>query len=166
MWSRRFLWVGMGSSLLVAALAVAAIWLVMRLALSVTFPLDLASYAVCCVVGVAVYPPLWALLVYARRNYSRATTYGLIAATYVTSSAIVVGLFMLIGQHAAADMERSRAANRYASAGPTYLAAMPHPQVLYGRLALGGAILFLFPFAAIAGPLAFVHRRVLLSRPV
>jgi hypothetical protein len=166
MWSRRFLWIGLGSSLLVAALAAAIIWLVMRLALSLTFPLDLASYAVCCVIGVAVYPPLWALLVYMRQSYSTATTYCLIGATYFASSAIVVGIFMLIGQHVAADMERSRAANRYASAGPAYLAAMPHPQVLYGRLALGGAILFILPFAAIAGPLAFLHRRVLLSRPV
>ena len=76
MWSRRFLWVGIGSGFVVASIAVAAIWLVMRAALSLTFPLDLASYAICCAVGILVYPPLWALFVFARRSYTRATTYG------------------------------------------------------------------------------------------
>lgn len=161
MWSRRFLWVGLGSSLLVAALAVAGIWVVMRIALSVTFPLDLASYAVCCAVGVVVYPLLWVLLVYARRSYSKATTYLLIGATYLTSSAIVVGLFLLIG----ARVEKDWASARAIHGRQAYYETIPSPQVLYGRLALGGAILFLLPFAAIAGPLAFVHRRVLLANP-
>ena len=161
MWSRRFLWIGLGSSLLVAAFAVSGIWLVMRIALSVTFPLDIASYAVCCAIGVVVYPVLWALLVYARRSYSKATTYCLIGATYLTSSAIVFGFFMLIGS----QVEKDRVSAQAMSGRPAYYQNIPSPQVLYGRLALGGAILFLLPFAAIAGPLAFVHRRVLLANP-
>ncbi len=160
MWSRRFLWVGLGSSLLVAALAVAGIWLVMRIALSVTMR-DLASYAVCCAIGVVVYPLLWVLLVYVRRSYSKATTYLLIGATYFTSSAIVVGLFLLIG----AQVEKDRESARAIHGRQAYSETIPSPQVVYGRLAIGGAILFLLPFAAIAGPLAFAQRRVLLANP-
>ena len=61
--------------------------------------------------------------------------------------------------------EKDLAAARAIHGQPLYYQSISSPRVIYGRLAIGGAILFLLPFAAIAGPLAFVQRRVLLTNP-
>ncbi|MGE3150672.1 MAG: hypothetical protein AB7K04_16580, partial [Pseudorhodoplanes sp.] len=158
MWSRQFLRFGVGTSFVVASIAVALIWLVMRLAFALTLPSGIADYGVLCLIGIFVYPPLWALLVHMRQSYSRAMTYVLIAGTYLVSCAIVFAIMHMIGTSIAHDMARAPAGANIHAFDLTL-----HPAVAYGRLALGGAVLFLPPFAAIAAPLAFMHRRLLLG---
>lgn len=160
MWSRRFLWSGLASSVLVAAIAASTIWVGMNYLIPFV-----TGYFGLSMVGMAIYPLLWYLLVYRRRSYSNATTFCLIGATYVASSAIIIVWFMLIGLKLSNEMNAHMVERATQSGRPP----APHIEKIvhntpfsYGGLGFLGAGLLLLPFVAIAGPLAFVHRGVLI----
>jgi len=98
--------------------------------------------------GIIVYPACWYLLVFRAQSYARARTVLLVSVTYAVSCALVALLLAALTL-------------RHIS-GPTAHPAVPP---LFGmQLLAAGVILLGMPYAVIATPMAFLHRRVLLDQ--
>jgi len=100
MWSRRFLWTGLSSGAVVAALTLAGLWL----ALFVAFISDSknpfwtwANIVEFAVPGLIAYPVCWFIVIFRHRDYSLYRTLVLVITTFGITSAFVAAVMMLGG---------------------------------------------------------------------
>jgi hypothetical protein len=150
MWTRRFLLTGLFTGALLVGLTFVAMWPVMSLmphGLGV-----LAGLAVPCVVGLIIYPPLWYVLIHRRRDYSGANTLRLVAYSYAGPCAITI-LGMLAGMLYPSEAVVS-------TGGWGWATLLEFAEVLMA--AVVAAVMVAIPYVIIAGPLAFVHRLLML----
>jgi hypothetical protein len=176
MWSRQFVAVGLSSATVLAALSGVAIWLLFYLVLTPAVGVDHPEARVifegvfCVAVGVPVYPACWFFMVQRSRDYSSKRTLELICVTYGISCLIVgvvfclamvgvfgaiefVGLFKMIF----GSIEANWSALGY---GALVLVAIPLV-ALFGMII--GAFIILPAFVALATPVAYIHRWLLLK---
>jgi hypothetical protein len=147
MWTRRFLLTGISIAALLAGLAFAGIWFATYLVLG-----GLAGVVGLGAVGVIIYPALWYRLIHSGRDYSAGNTLRLVAYTYGASCAIVIlGVFAGMLYPSGGDV----GAPDWGLATLSALAA-----ILMALLAAAAVIAI--PYAAIAGPIAFLHRLLML----
>jgi hypothetical protein len=159
MWPQRFLTVGVASAACAAALALALMWLVLAaLTRLVGFPFTfLLAFGA---PGIVLYPLCWYAAIFRRRSYGRSDTWRLIACTYAASCALAAVILCADFAYQAATAARPPLPGEVPW-GPMGYAAIP---ILAIKLVFIAAIVLAVPFVAIAGPVAFLHRAILLAR--
>jgi hypothetical protein len=157
MWSRKFLWQGLTTGALAAALALGGTWLLLFVVSRSTDPgWTIANIVKFCLPGLILYPVCWYAWVYRHRDYSAGRTMTLVIVTFLVVWALVAILMGLGGAYVASTMvlEAAKPAKVF------WL--VPLAVFAYGIMtAIGAAILFL-PFIIVAAPVAFLHRWLLL----
>ena len=176
MWSRKFVTTGLSSGTAFAALSAFSIWLLFYLVLSPAVntghPETIVIFE--CIfsvsVGVFVYPACWFFMVQRARDYGPKRTLDLICVTYGISCLIVAVVFCaamatVIGAVMFISFLKmifgSIEANWQAvGAGALVLAATPFIALFWVTM---GALIVLPAFLAIATPVAYLHRWLLLK---
>jgi hypothetical protein len=157
MWSHRFLWTGLISSISVAALALAMLWLVLfsvllsllggndpmfRLANIVTFALP----------GLVAYPAGWYMIIFRSCDYSLSRTTMLVAATLLAVSVMVAIFISSVGLYVSVTNSQNEG----------YLDVATSVAVAFFVTEMGAMILIL-PYMVVAMPIALLHRWLLLN---
>jgi hypothetical protein len=148
MWSRHFLVYGLLSSVAVAVLALASMWVAI-LALPDSFK-GLLLGVIYGVPGVIIYPTCWYCVIFRSRTYLLRRTWYLISITYA-----VCCLTVYAAPHEHIAPAQSSQLPWYV--GLLWLAAVITEYVLTVGAALA------IPFVMLAGTLAFLHRALLLA---
>jgi ABC-type Na+ efflux pump permease subunit len=160
MWSRQFLWTGLASGVVVAALTLAGIWLTIFLALGDTSPtFTLANSARLAAAGLLVYPLCWFFVIFRTRDYSPLRTLLLVIVTFVAVTAIVGAILIGLFTYGAMTMLMSAQPGRITEAA-SILAWVPVGAVI---VVLIGITIMIVPYLIIATPMAFLHRGLLLK---
>jgi hypothetical protein len=142
MWSCQFLQLGLVSAVGTAGATLGLIWVALALPSGRPGRLRSPTSPLWGVGGIIVYPVCWYLLVFRRRCYTRAQTALLVIVTYAVSCAPIALLFAAL-----------------------MLIAQPTVLPLFGmQLFAAGVVLLGVPYASIATPMAFLHRRFLLDQ--
>lgn len=162
MWSRRFLLVGILSGAVIAALTLAGIH--RALVIATTWIPGwgvLPAFAYFGVVGILIYPACWYVLVFRKRDTSTARLIYLVAATYGACCLLLIGaLFASMTYQVGHLIALSLSVPKV-----QWLMFLPWiliTPLLAAVLALLVAGLVGIPFVAIAGPMALLHRAILL----
>jgi len=159
MWSRRFLWTGLSSGAVIAALTLAALWLAFFAALGGKDPTrSFANFTIFAAPGVIAYPACWYAIIFRVRDYSLYRTTVLVAATFGAVCGAVAVIMMTGGIYVGITMVLSVAKPWRAV-----------PFVVLGPLAYAlwtviGAVIIIVPYTIIATPMALLHRWLLLRR--
>ena len=157
MWSRKFLWLGLTTAGLAAALALGGMWLLLFVISRSTDPdWTILSLVRFCLPGLILYPACWYAWIYRRRDYSVGRTITLVIVTFLVVWALVAILLGLSGAYVALKMVLEAA-----KPAKVILAVAVAPVVYAKIAAIGAAILFL-PFVVVSAPTAFLHRSILL----
>jgi hypothetical protein len=165
MWSRRFLWIGLSSGAVVAALTLTAIWLVLFVAFlsdskdpSWTF----ANMVKLAVPALVIYPVSWYFVIFRRRDYSLYRTLMLVIATFCATSAAVALVMVLVSiYHVVAIFLRAPRAFLTAK-GLTMLSILVWAPVASLLVVAIGAAILIVPYLIVATPMALLHRWLLL----
>ena len=159
MWSRRFLLTGIATGTLAAALALTFLWLLLLGVQSIKSLEGLHRFAVFGIPGVLAYPLCWYRLIFRSRSYTSRDTSILIAFSFAACCVFDVAI-LGAGQVAAI-------AGDFIAKGPLGWALLLLVLLLLPiGLAIFAAIVAAFlavPFVATAGPIAFLHRALLLK---
>jgi hypothetical protein len=149
MWSKRFLALGMAGAAVTAVLALGLIWALMAtVGVAKGFPLALLSFLLPSVIGILVYPLCWWQLIYRKRDYGVRRTLLLVVVTYLWCCAVVAVALMAWSIQLLLTGQLS-----------LDLSGVPVAGI---ALILIGALLFVVPFVAVATPLAFLQRTIVL----
>jgi hypothetical protein len=158
MWSRRFLWTGLTSGIVAAALTLAELWLAVFAVSGSKDPrVTFASMIIFALPGLFVYSACWYVLIFRHRDYSPYRTMVLVVATFGAVSAVVAAFMVVGGFYVAITM-------LLAVAQPWKVA----PVLIVGPLAYAfmaamGAIFLIVPYLIVATPMAWLHRWLLLK---
>jgi hypothetical protein len=145
MWSRHFLAVGLASAAAIAVASSTLMWLIFAgFAGSGHFKLE--SITIPATVGLIGYPSSWYFVVYRAGNWSGGRIIVLVMLTYLVS-------FLLVALGLGAYGAHHGVASQWGS-----------PMLMAFSLAGLGALLLAFPYAAVATPMAFWHRHLVMSR--
>ncbi len=162
MWSRPFLIAGLLSGAIVAAIALAAIWLVIFAAHGGGDPgWTPANSVQVGALGIGVYPLAWYLLIYRKRDYSPLRTWYLVAVTYAAVSSFVivltfVGILYPALQWVWIAVTSPKLESLWLIAGALFA---PFIAAMFALIVAG----FIgIAYIATAAPIAFLHRLVLL----
>ena len=157
MWSRKFLWQGLTTGVLAASLALAGMWLVLFVVARDSDPgWTIANVVKFCLPGMILYPACWYAWIFRRRDYSLRRTMTLVIATFLVGWALVASLLAVGGAYVAVGMALGAA--KPAMAIPLVVVA----PLAYLMMSVIGAVILFVPFAAVAAPIAFLHRWLLL----
>ena len=161
MWSRRFLLAGLASAVVAAGLALTFLWLLLAgLAWAGVIDHTASAIVIFGLPGVAVYPLCWHTLIYRRHSYTPRDNDKLIACTYGACALIAAAIFSV--WYFAQAIATAREFILNTGVWWWALSFVWIPIVI----AIAGATFALFlaiPFVAIAGPIASLHRAVLLA---
>jgi hypothetical protein len=155
-WSRRFIWIGAASGVIVAGLAFAGIAAAVDFVMGLWFlpgGIITTSARVLApgILGVAVYPVCWYMFIVRRRDYSRAQTCWMILGTFALTLVAASAAILILYTYAALM-------------SPDPLGPVVIPMILVITFAPITSAVFLLPFyVPIAGSLAFLHRTILLA---
>jgi hypothetical protein len=159
MWSRRFLWTGIATGIPAAALALTFLWLLLLGVQSIKSLEGLHRFAVFGIPGVLAYPICWYRLIFKSRSYTSRDTMMLIAFSFGACCLFDVAI-LGAGQVAAISGD-------FISKGPLGWALLLLVLLLLpiglAILAVTVAAFLVVPFVATAGPIAFLHRALLLK---
>jgi hypothetical protein len=159
MWSRRFLLTGIATGVLAAALALTLLWLLLLSLQSIKSLEGLHRFAVFGIPGVLAYPFCWYLLIFRSRSYTSGDTGNLIALSFAACCVFDV---VIIGAGQIAAVASDFIAKGPVGWGLLLLVLLLLP-VCLALFALIIAALLAVPFVATAGPIAFLHRALLLT---
>jgi hypothetical protein len=165
MWTRRFLWAGVVSSVVAAAITVAgfaALVFAAELAAGKPMPSSplqgfmevLRAWMLLGILGVVIYAICWYRLVYASRDYSPGNTVALMGVSYIITAAVGSipfwgpTLFEILTRTSGTPMEI------------IFMAFGMGMMVLFWTLGVG--MLLFIPYELVATPIAFLQRAVLL----
>jgi hypothetical protein len=162
MWSRHFLVYGLLSSVAVAVLALASIWVAI-LALPDSFKALLLG-VIYGVPGMIIYPTCWYRVIFRSRTYSLRRTWYLIGITYAVCCLTVI-IFALLFVFVAGSFyaaPHDHIAPAQSPQLPWYVGLLWLVAVITEYVLTLGAALAI-PFVMLAGTLAFLHRALLLA---
>jgi hypothetical protein len=170
MWSRQFVVVGLASSAMFAALAIIVFWFVLfslglRLDLIGGVLLNVTAYSAG--VGTVIYPSCWFMMIQRGRDYSISRTFKLLRVNFGVSC---LGIFAILFLAFFCLGVLSLLTSLIGSAKPeTSEFATRAVQMLLGAPFMAatvvaiGAFVAIIPNGAIATPIAFLHRWLLLT---
>jgi hypothetical protein len=161
MWSRRFLLTGLASAVVAAVMALTFLWLLL-VGLERAGVIDQMASAIVAVglPGVVVYPLCWHALIYRRHSYTRRDTDKLIACTYGACALVAVAILSVWYFVQAIATAKEFVLNISVSGWALSFVWVP---VVIAIAAATFALFLAVPFVAIAGPIAFAHRALLLA---
>jgi hypothetical protein len=170
MWSRQFLVVGLASSAMFAALTIFVFWSVL---FSLGLHLDLIGGALLNViaysaaVGIMVYPSCWFVMIQRARDYSISRTFSLLRVNFGVSCLVVFAvLFLAFFSLGALSLLTSLIGStkpetpEFATRAVQMLLGAPF---MAATVVAIGAFVAIIPYGAIATPIAFLHRWLLLT---
>jgi hypothetical protein len=158
MWSPRFLWTGLSSGVVIAALTLAELWLALFVVSGSRDPSwTIANVVKFTLPGLIVYSVCWYAVIFRRRNYSLYRTLALVLATFAAVSAVVAVLTMAAGLYV----------------GITAMLAVSQPwkfapfvmlgPFAYALMTMIGVAFLIIPYMIVATPMALLHRWLLLK---
>ena len=154
MWSRRFLWTGVLSGVVIALLTIVAMWLGLFVISGSKDPTwTIANVVKFALPGPIVYAACWYATIFRPRDYSLRRTMVLVARTFATGCA-VVGVILIAGGVIAMLLRAT-----HAMEAAILVAATP---LAYGLMTLIGAVILVIPYAIVATPMALLHRWLML----
>jgi len=151
MWSRSFLIWGLVTGTVVAALALAGLWLVLSAVSLAPIPV------LFCMPGLLIYPACWYAVVFRAHSYSTTRVFTLVAVTFGAVWLLMIIVMSAVGLYFAYTIVAHGANKQDAMLLAGVHLTLPLVTVI-------GAIILVIPYFVVATPIAFLHRSMLLNK--
>jgi hypothetical protein len=160
MWSRRFLLFGLASAIVAAALALILFGLLLFGLGSIgVIERDASMLVMFGIPGIIIYPVCWHAVIYRNLSYTPLDTWRLVAFTYGACCLLVIGILSVWYFFQAIIWAKIM----ILQAGAWWAVSFLLVPLVIAILVFAVAVSFAIPFVATAGPIAFLHRALLLA---